>query len=295
MFLAMNEIKLPQGTVRYRESGSGDQTVVLLHGLLVDGQLWRKVVPHLEGEYRVIVPDLPLGVHAVPLNEDADRSPTGMAQLIADFLEALDLHDVTLVGNDSGGGLCQLVAVAHPERVGRLVLTPCDAFEIFPPALFKPMVWSARVPGALTAFLQPMRLRPLRRLPIAFGWLAKRPIDHAVTDSWVKAFLADRGVRRDVVGFLKGSSPKLLIQAGAKLPGFDKPVLVAWAPDDRFFKWELGERLAAAFPDARMVRIEDSYAFVPEDQPERTAEVIRDFVRATAVRSGGERSEPVAT
>jgi pimeloyl-ACP methyl ester carboxylesterase len=275
----MRTIELPQGTIRYRDSGAGEEVVVLLHGLLVGGDLWSSVVQQLEGEFRVVVPDLPLGAHTVPLGPAADRSPAGVAQLIADFLEALDLREVTLVGNDSGGALCQLVAVRHPERVARIVLTPCDAFEVFPPALFKPLVWAARVPGGLSAYLQPMRLRPLRRLPIALGWLSKRAIEHDAVDAWVSAYYGNAGVRRDVTAFLRAAKPGVMLDVGARLATFRKPVLVAWASADRHFKWALAERLAAAFPNARLERIEDSYTFVAVDQPERTAHLIREFVR----------------
>jgi pimeloyl-ACP methyl ester carboxylesterase len=277
----MHEIELPQGTIRYRDTGDGE-VVVLLHGLLVGGDLWDDVARELGREFRVIVPELPLGAHRVALEPAADRSPAGIAKLIADLLEALDVREVTLVGNDTGGALCQLVAVHHAERVGRIVLTPCDGFEVFPPALFKPLVWAARVPGGLTAYLQPVRLRPLRRLPIAFGRLTKRGIEPAVIDRWVRSYFGDAGVRRDVTAFVRAARPSVTKEAGARLSGFEKPVLVAWAPDDRHFKWDLGERLALAFPHARMERIEDSYTFVPVDQPERTAHLIRAFVRETS-------------
>jgi pimeloyl-ACP methyl ester carboxylesterase len=282
----MNGIELPQGTIRYRDTGTGEETIVLLHGLLVGGDLWSAVVPLLEREFRVIVPELPLGVHTVPLKPEADRSPAGIAQLIADFLEALDLREITLVGNDSGGALCQLVAVHHPDRVARIVLTPCDAFEVFPPALFKPLVWAARFPGGLTAYLQALRVRPLQRLPIAFGWLTKRGIDQAVIDGWLKAYFGSAGVRRDVSAFARAAKPRVMKEVGGRLSSFEKPVLVAWAPDDRHFKWDLAERLVAAFPNARLERIEDSYTFVAVDQPERTAQVIREFVRETSGAAG---------
>ena len=166
--------------------------------------------------------------------------------------------------------------------IARLVLTPCDAFEVFPPALFRPLVWAARVPGGLTAYLQPLRLRPLQRLPIAFGWLTKRGLDPAVVDGWLKAYFGSVGVRRDVTAFARAAKPQVLKEVGVRLAGFEKPVLVAWAPDDRHFKWHLAERLVEAFPDARLERIEDSYTFVAVDQPERTAQLIREFVRATS-------------
>jgi pimeloyl-ACP methyl ester carboxylesterase len=277
-----HEVRLPQGTIRYRDTGAG-KPLVFVHGLLVDGTLWRKVTPLLEGEFRCVVPDLPLGSHRVPMSPDADLSPPGVARIVADFIAALDLEDVTLIGNDTGGAICQLVATEHPARLGRLVLTPCDAYENFLPPFFRPMQYAARVPGLLTALLQTARLGAVQRSPLGFGLLISRDsIDPQVIDSWLRPFFSNRGVRRDVIKFLKAISNRYTLEAAERLRDFDRPALIAWAPDDRFFKLIYGERLAAAIPDARLVRIEDSRTFVSEDQPERLAELIRGFVRETS-------------
>jgi pimeloyl-ACP methyl ester carboxylesterase len=277
------EVRLPQGTIRYRDTGAG-KPLVFVHGLLVDGTLWRKVTPLLEGEFRCVVPDLPLGSHRVPMSPDADLSPPGVARIVADFIAALDLEDVTLIGNDTGGAICQLVATEHPARLGRLVLTPCDAYENFLPPFFRPMQYAARVPGLLTALLQTARLGAVQRSPLGFGLLISRDsIDPQVIDSWLRPFFSNRGVRRDVIKFLRAISNRYTLEAAERLRDFDRPALIAWAPDDRFFKLSYGERLAAAIPDARLVRIEDSRTFVSEDQPERLAELIRGFVRETSV------------
>jgi pimeloyl-ACP methyl ester carboxylesterase len=167
----MPEITLPQGTIHYRDTGGGPP-VVFLHGLLVDGEVWRKVTPLLEGSARSIVPDLPLGSHRIALNADAELSPAHVAAMVGDLLEALDLEHVTLVGSDTGGAISQLVALDHGERFGRLVLTNCDCFDVFPPKEFVPMVRAARVPGALYAMMQPMRAARARRMPMAYGALA---------------------------------------------------------------------------------------------------------------------------
>ena len=140
------ELALPQGTIRYRERGSGEP-IVFIHGLLVNGDLWRKVVPELSKDYRCIAPDLPLGSHAKAMSESADLSVYGLAKLIDDFLAALDLRDVALVGNDTGGALCQIVITRHPQRIGRLLLTPCDAFDNFPPPFFKWLLLPAKTPA----------------------------------------------------------------------------------------------------------------------------------------------------
>jgi pimeloyl-ACP methyl ester carboxylesterase len=277
----MNEVEVTQGTIRYRESGAGPP-IVFLHGLLVDGRLWRKVTPLLEDRHRCIVPDLPLGSHTVPMSPGADLSPPGMAQLVTRFLEALELEDVTLVANDTGGAIAQITAASHPERIGRLVLTNCDAFENFLPPAFRPLQWAARMPGALAGMMQGMRLAPMRRLPIAFGWLIKRDFAGAPTREWVEPFLSDRAVRRDTVKLLKGIDPKYTLEAAEKLGAFERPALLAWAVEDRFFKLSYAERLADTIPGAQLERIEDSYTFVPEDQPERLAELIGAFARDPA-------------
>jgi pimeloyl-ACP methyl ester carboxylesterase len=272
----MSDVKLPQGTIHYTESGEGPP-VVFVHGLLVDGRLWRKVTPLLEHRFRCIVPDFPLGSHRTPMNPDADLSPPGLAAIVAGFLEALELEDVTLVANDTGGAISQITATHHPERIGRLLLTNCDAFENFLPPAFRPMQWAARVPGGLTAMMAGMRFASLRRLPNAYGRLIKRDFADAPTREWVDPYLTNKGVRRDTVKVLKGIDPQYTLEAAERLRGFDRPALLAWAVEDRFFKLSFAERLADTIRGARLERIEDSYTFVPEDQPERLAELITHF------------------
>jgi pimeloyl-ACP methyl ester carboxylesterase len=287
----MNEVRLPQGTIRYRDLGAGEP-IVLVHGLLADGELWRDVAPRLAADFRVIVPDWPLGSHHLPLEPGADLSPPGLARIIADFLAALDLENVTLVGNDTGGAICQLVAVHHPERIARLVLTPCDAYENFLPPAFRPLQALARVPGAVFLIAQSLRLSAARRLPLAYGWIMKRP-DDALTASWLEPARASRAIRAEIASILKGISPRYTLEAAERFSEFTKPVLIAWAPEDRFFKLRYAERLAGAFPDARLELIEDSYTFVPLDQPERTAELIAAFAREP--RGEAAASAPQAT
>jgi pimeloyl-ACP methyl ester carboxylesterase len=277
----MSEVKLSQGTINFRESGEGPP-IVFVHGLLVDGRLWRKVTPLLEDRFRCIVPDLPLGSHRTPMSPNADLSPPGLARLVADVLEALDVEDVVLVANDTGGAISQITAANHPERIGRLVLTNCDAFENFLPPAFRPLQWAARVPGGLTGMMAGMRFAALRRLPLAYGWLIKRDFDDAPTREWVDPFLTNREVRRDTIKVLRGIDSRYTIEAAEKLRTFDRPTLLAWAVEDRFFKISYAERLAATINGATLERIEDSYTFVSEDQPARLAELIARFATEPA-------------
>jgi pimeloyl-ACP methyl ester carboxylesterase len=276
----MPKITLPQGTISYRDDGEGPP-VVFLHGLLVDSNHWRKVIRLLEPTARCIAPDLPLGSHRQAMDDGADITPRGVARLVGDLLDALDLDDVTLVGNDTGGAISQLVALDHGERVGRLVLTNCDCFDVFPPKEFVPMVKSASIPGALHAALQPMRAAAARRTVIAYGGLACE-IPDEVTGAWVAPALNDPAVRADLIEFLKGIDKSITREAAERLPGLGIPALIAWGQADRFFAPELGERLAATIPNARLEPIADARTFVAEDQPEQLANLIADFVREPA-------------
>jgi pimeloyl-ACP methyl ester carboxylesterase len=279
----MPDLTLPQGTISYRDTDDGPP-VVFLHGLLVDGTVWRKVTPLLDGAARSIVPDLPLGAHRTPMNADADVTPHGVARLVGDFLAALDLEDVTLIGNDTGGAISQLVALDHGERVGRLVLTNCDCFDVFPPKEFVPMVKSAHVPGALKAALAPMRSATARRMVIAYGGLA-REIPDEVTAAWVEPARTDARVRGDLATFMRAIDKSITRDAAERLPTLTVPSIVAWGQDDRFFSRELGQRLAATLPNARLEPIANSRTFVSEDEPEALADLIRGFVRETAAQA----------
>jgi pimeloyl-ACP methyl ester carboxylesterase len=249
---------------------------VLVHGVLVNANLWRKVAPLLEGRTRVAL-DLPLGSHIDAMPRDAGLTPPALADLIADALEALELEDVTIVGNDTGGGLTQILATRRPERIGRVVLTSCDAFDNFPPKLFRYVLAPARVPGAMPVAFGGMRARRLRRLPIAYGWLSNEAPEPEADDSYVLPVLTDGGVRRDLRKVLSGLDPSYTLDAAAKLAEFDKPVLIAWSADDRFFPPAHAERLAKLIPDARLEWIEGARTFSPEDAPERLARLIADF------------------
>ena len=263
--------------IRAHVTGEGPP-IVFVHGALVNANLWRKVVARLDGFKRVTL-DLPLGSHIEPMPRDADLRPPALADLIADALAALELTDVTLVGNDTGGGLCQIVATRRPERIGALVLTSCDAFDSFPPRFFRIVLAPARVPGMIPIAFGGLRLRPLRRLPIAYGWLTTGPIDRDAEDSYVLPVLTRGGIRRDVRKLLGGLDPTYTLDAAAKLASWDRPALIAWSEKDRFFPTEHAERLAKVIPNARLEWIEGARTFSMEDQPERVAAAIGSFMR----------------
>ncbi|MBA3808659.1 MAG: alpha/beta fold hydrolase [Solirubrobacterales bacterium] len=272
-------VSLRQGTIAYSEQGSGEP-IVFVHGLLVDGRLWRKVIPPLAESHRCIAPDWPLGAHRTPLSPGAERSPRGVAHLIADFLEELKLERVTIVANDTGGAISQILASERPERIGALVLTNCDCLENFLPPVFRPLQWLAHLPGAYALIAQLTRSARLRRSPLGFGMLTMHPIDDELTASWT-APMRERAVRSDVLRTLKAISSRDTLAAAAALGERPLPTLLAWAPEDRIFTLRFAERLAAMIPGTRLEQIPGSRAFVPEDQPERLAELIAGFVAET--------------
>jgi len=273
----MQEIELPAGIIEYEDTGGSGPVVVLLHGLAMDGSLWRHVVRELRADHRCVVPTLPVGGHRRPMRADADLSLHGLARLQAEFLEALDLREVTLVGNDLG--LFQVTVCEYPERIARLVITSCEAFDNIPPGLpGRTVALAAKLPGGLNALVQPLRLRALRRLPLAFGWMAKRPIPHEITDAWLRPLLTQRQIRRDLLKYLHNYDKRDLFAAADCLRSFDRPALVVWAAEDRVMPPAHGRRLAALLPRARLVEIPDSYTLIPEDQPIRLAALIREFV-----------------
>jgi pimeloyl-ACP methyl ester carboxylesterase len=274
-------IELPGGRIGYFERGSGP-AVVFVHGLLVNAELWRGVVgPVADAGYRCLALDLPFGSHEIPMPPQADLTPPGAAALIADFLAELDLTDVTLVANDTGGAITQLVMTTRPERIGRVVLTPSDCFEHFFPPMFAPLPKLAAIPGAVRLLTTSLRAGFVQRLPMAYGLATKRPITTETMRHYV-APSADPGVRRDLRKFLRGVHRRYTIAAAERLPEFDRPVLLAWASEDRFFPLRLARRLAEVLPDARLRELADCRTFVPEDVPGELAELIVGFAGETA-------------
>jgi pimeloyl-ACP methyl ester carboxylesterase len=275
------EIELSAGTIEYDDTGGDGPVLVFQGGLAMDRTLWRKVVPELSADHRCVVVDLPIGGHRIPMRPDADLSLRGFGRILAELIERLELRDVTLVGADVAAA--QALAVERPELIERLVLVSQEAFENYPPGLPGKMMWVAsQVPGGLNALVQPLRIRAMRRLPMAFGRMAKRPIPHDVTDSWVKPLLSNRKIRRDLVRYVRPARKRTMVEIGERMREFDKPALVVWAAEDKVMPPEHGRRLAELMPNARLVEIADSYTLIQEDQPIELARAIRDFVAEAA-------------
>ncbi|WP_432047547.1 alpha/beta fold hydrolase [Streptomyces asiaticus] len=273
------EVELSAGIIEYEDTGGEGPVAVLLHGVAMDGSLWREVVAALASDIRCVVPTLPLGGHRRPMRPDADLSVLGVARLVAEFLDRLDLTDVTLAMNDWGGAQA-LIADGRDQRIGRLVITSCEAFENYPPGLpGRNLRLAAKLPGGLNAAFKLLRLAPLRRLPMTWGWMTKRPVDREVMDAWFQPLWTSPEVRRDLRKYVLGVPPvNELLHWAEALRTFDRPALVAWASEDRVMPPEHGLRLAGLLPRGSLAEIPDSYTLIPQDQPGPLSDLIRAFV-----------------
>jgi pimeloyl-ACP methyl ester carboxylesterase len=273
----MPQVALKEATIDYRVLGPEDSAhppVLFVHGILVDERLWDRVAEGLARKgFRCILPTWPLGSHTIPVNDGADLSPRGVAAMIRDFMVALDLSEVTLVGNDTGGGLCQLVIDAYPERIGRLVLTNCDAFDKFPPFPFNTVFALLRGPKSIRAMLVTMRPAALRHSPLGFGLLVTHP-DPELTASWLEPCRTDTRICRDLATLLRAVAVTDLTEVSTRFERFTKPVTLVWGMGDRCFTPSLGRRMAALFPNARMIEVPAARTFVALDHPSAVIDAI---------------------
>jgi pimeloyl-ACP methyl ester carboxylesterase len=276
----MPELELSAGTIEYEDTGGNGPTIVFVHGLMMDGSLWRHVVEDLRSDYRCVLPTLPLGGHRHPMRADADLSMSGVTGLLGEFIERLDLQEITLVMSDWGGPQL-LVGSSRDERIARLVLCSCEAFENVPPkGAARLLPYIARVPGGIFAAVMPFRFDRLRRLPMTYGHLSKRPVPREVMDRWFGPVTSQRKIRRDLGKYVRSAPQgrRELLAAAETLRSFERPALVVWAGEDRLMPIEHGRRLAELLPQGRLVEIADSYTLISEDQPAKLTTHLREFL-----------------
>jgi pimeloyl-ACP methyl ester carboxylesterase len=274
----MRQIEVPAGVVEYDMTGSGPP-VVLLHGVLMDHTVWDEVLPLLPDGFTYVRPVLPLGAHRRPMRADADLTLHGLTGVVADVLDALGLEDVTLVHSDWGGGLF-LTARGRDRRVARQVILPCEAFDNFPPGLpGRMLTLAARMPGGLALAARQLRVGPLRRLPVLFGRMARRPVPDALVRRWTEPLLADRLVRRDLRAYCTGPLDKAgLVRDTEALSWFPGEALVLWSPDNRVMPPEHGRRLARLLPAGRYAEVPGAYVLSMLDEPQAVAREIGRFL-----------------
>jgi pimeloyl-ACP methyl ester carboxylesterase len=280
---------LPQGRLSYRAAGppsSSRPPVVFAHGLLVDLRLWEPVADRLAAEgIRSYAPTLPLGAHQRPLNPDADLSPPGIAGLVRDFIATLGLSNVTIVGNDTGGAICQLMLGGDTSRIGAAVLTNCDAFGTFPPRALAPLFFAARHPGIVACLVPGLRSAKVRTGRLGFGPLTSAPLDAELTRGWIEP-LAGRAIRRDLAKFARGVRPRVLLDAASRFGQFTGPVRILWGDDDPYFGTDLGRQLSEAFPHASLALVPGGRTFLPLEHPDEVAAEIMAAIWDTVPHEG---------
>lgn len=270
------------GSLDYFEHGAGP-ILLFSHGWLANANLWRKVIEILHRDFRCLALDLPLGSHRSPMDADADLGPVGVAGLIAEVLERLDLSEATLVGNDSGGAYSQIALARHGERIGgrdlRLILTSCETpYDEWPPPPFDGLPAAARDPQVLAGLLRALEDPTIRAAPPAYGLLLKHPIEPEVSDSYALPATRERGVLRDVAKAMASASTASVREAGERLiAGSELPTLLIWSKEDEVFPLEHAKRYARALRHGRLVQVKDAYSFTPEDQPGAVAAAIESF------------------
>lgn len=273
----MPTVDLPAGPVAYEDTGGDGPVLVFGHGLLMDGRQWRKVLPLLPG-YRCITPTLPMGAHTTPMKDDAVLTEVGMAHIVADFLDALGLDDVTLVLNDWGGGQF-VISEGRDKRVGKLVLASCTAFDNYPPKPARPAALLCRIPGGGWLLTRMFGTKFFRRSRRAYGAMSRKGLPDSLYDDWFRPAVENPAIRRDLVKFATGApSRRRLLEMSEQMRAFTRPVLVVWARDDLMMPLEHADRLVALYPDATKIVIDDSWTLIPEDQPEAMAKALREFV-----------------
>lgn len=267
--------------ISYRDIGSGPP-LVFVHGAYATGALWDDVVARLAGEHRCIAPTWPFGAQHDPVGPQADLGVRASGRRIVGLLEALELSDVTLIANNTGGGVLQ-AALADPtlpwERVSRLIFTNCDSFEHFPPAGFAPIVGLCRLNATVGAGV----LRLLATGPGQSRFVSmvtRHGVDRARRPELFGGFVSSSAVRRDAARFTAGLHPRHTLAASAAISTWSKPVLVAWGDSDKLFPLSHARRLAAVFPHATLHVIADSSTYVMLDQPDETASAIAGFAQA---------------
>jgi len=267
-------VKVAGGEIHVRTVGQGP-TLLFVHALLVNSHVWDALIPRLASHYTLVMPDLALGAHHYPLEQDADCSLQAHAERIVELARALG-GEITLIGNDTGGAIAQLAVLTAPDVFSRLVLLPCDAFDNCPPKAISSVRHLPKIPGALA----------LATAALRSPWIAKSlmtsvvatPLSSAELDTLLGGLRRDPMIRRDLGKVLVNLSPSVTSAAAARLHTYPRPVGLLWSRDDALFPVEHAQRLAALFPDSRLELIDGSRTLMAIDAPDAVAEFICDFV-----------------
>ncbi|WP_242112726.1 alpha/beta fold hydrolase [Luteimonas aquatica] len=280
---ARYSVQTASGRVGYAERGNGP-VALFVHGVLLNGHLWRHQLAHLSDLRRCIAVDL-LAHGETEIAPDQDVSVTANARMLREFLDALDIDRVDLVGNDSGGGIAQIFAAEHPERVRSLTLTDCDTHDNWPPEAFKPFLAMAAAGGLRGALEGMLADKSVYRSPQALGPAYEDPqsLGDADIEAYLRPLLRSEQRTRDLQRFLAAFDPRHTLAVEAKLRALQAPTLIAWGTDDVYFDLAWSRWLAETIPGTReRVEFEGARIFFPEERWEAFNRTLRAHWLASA-------------
>jgi pimeloyl-ACP methyl ester carboxylesterase len=266
------------GPLPVRIFGTGRTRILTVHGLLFDGRLWHDVAEILAQDAMVIVVDLPFGAHRTPVPDRSQLTPPRVADALVDILDALEIPHAVLLGNDTGGALCQIAASLHPRRFPALALTSCDSFRNFPPTIFKPVARFSNAPGVAKALLTVFSWAPMLSRPSGINLLAARPIDRELVLDWMRPSSTNPAIRADLVAWMRSLRSRYTMEAAERLRTYPGVAVLAWSRQDRVFPRSHAERLARVLPTSRIVWIDDALTLSPLDQPRAVADAVQFLV-----------------
>jgi pimeloyl-ACP methyl ester carboxylesterase len=261
------KVRTPSGTIAYAQQGSGP-VALFVHGVLLNGHLWRHQLSGLSDIRRCIAPDL-LAHGDTEIAPGQDVSVTANAEMLAQFLDALEIDQVDLVGNDSGGGIAQIFAARHPGRVRTLTLTDCDTHDNWPPESFKPFLAMAAAGGLRDALTAMVGDKSVYRSPAALGPAYERPdqVADETIDTYLLPHLRTPERTRDLERFLAAFDPSHTVAVEPQLRTLAAPTFIGWGTDDVYFGLEWGDWLARTIPGTRRhIRFDGARVFFPEER-----------------------------
>jgi len=273
---AHRSVPTASGRIGYVEEGAGP-VALFVHGVLLNGHLWRHQLKHLSDIRRCIAVDL-LAHGETEIAPDQDVSVTANARMLGEFLDALGIGQVDLVGNDSGGGIAQIFAASRPERVRSLTLTDCDAHDNWPPEAFKPFLAMAAAGGLRGTLDAMLSDKGVYRSPQALGPAYEHP--ESLADESIEAYLRPL-VRteqrtRDLQRFLAAFDNRHTTAVEARLKTLKAPTLIVWGTDDVYFDVKWSRWLADTIPGTtRRVELQGARIFFPEERWEELNQELR--------------------
>ena len=266
-FAHQRQIETPSGTIGYVEQGRGP-VALFVHGVLLNGYLWRHQLAQLGDSRRCIAVDL-LAHGNTEISATQDVSVTANAHMLAQFLDAMEIDQVDLIGNDSGGGICQIFAALYPKRLRSLALTNCDAHDNWPPEAFKPFVAMVAAGGLAGALSSMLADKSVYRSALAPAYERPEDVVDDTIETYLRPLVRSEQHTRNMERFVNAFDCRHTVQIEEQLKRVQAPTLIAWGTDDIYFDLKWSCWLADAIPGTRKrVEFPSARIFFPEERPQ---------------------------